>query len=112
MISESAEMDLKDEAANRASQEKLAQLRAAFEKSGQKGYLRKKLNLSDDPDVILPNPILLNGAFRAGEHRPWSDSQIVNRTKWTESSRIAQFTFQPCRSVRTRLPGIFSTVKN
>jgi hypothetical protein len=41
-------MDLKDEAANGASQEKLAQLRAAFEKSGQKGYLRKKLDLGEE----------------------------------------------------------------
>src|SRR5262249_6920599 len=42
---------------------------------------------SDDPDVILPHPILPNRAFRAGEHRPRSDSQIVNRTKWAASSR-------------------------
>ena len=53
MIPESVEMDLKDEAANGASQEKLAQLRAAFEKSGQKGYLRKKLDLGEEDAYAL-----------------------------------------------------------
>jgi len=53
MIPESVEMDLRDEAANGASQEKLAQLRAAFEKSGQKGYLRKKLDLGEEDAYAL-----------------------------------------------------------
>src|SRR5262249_11931355 len=41
---------------------------------------------SDDPYVILPHSILPNRAFRAGEHRPRSDSQTLNRTDWTVSS--------------------------
>jgi TolB-like protein/DNA-binding winged helix-turn-helix (wHTH) protein len=53
MIQESVEMDLKDEAANGASQEVLSQLRDAFEKSGQKGYLRKKLEVTQGDGYIL-----------------------------------------------------------
>jgi len=53
MIQESVEMDLKDEATNGASQEVLSQLRKAFEKSGQKGYLRKKLELTEDDGYVL-----------------------------------------------------------
>jgi tetratricopeptide (TPR) repeat protein len=46
MIAESLEMDLKDEAANGASPEKLARLRKAFERSGIRGYLKQKLQLT------------------------------------------------------------------
>jgi TolB-like protein/DNA-binding winged helix-turn-helix (wHTH) protein/Flp pilus assembly protein TadD len=46
MIAESVEMDLKDEAANGASPEKLARLRKAFERSGIRGYLKQKLQLT------------------------------------------------------------------
>jgi TolB-like protein/DNA-binding winged helix-turn-helix (wHTH) protein len=53
MIQESVEMDLKDEATNGASQEALSQLRKAFEKSGQKGYLRKKLEVTEGDGYVL-----------------------------------------------------------
>jgi TolB-like protein/DNA-binding winged helix-turn-helix (wHTH) protein/Flp pilus assembly protein TadD len=53
MIQESVEMDLKDEATNGASQEVLAQLRKAFEKSGQMGYLRKKLEVTEGDGYVL-----------------------------------------------------------
>jgi TolB-like protein len=43
MIPESVEMDLKDEAANGVSEEIISSLRKTFQTSGQKAYLRKKL---------------------------------------------------------------------
>jgi len=53
MIQESVEMDLKDEATNGASQEVLSQLRKAFERSGQKGYLRQKLEVTEGDGYVL-----------------------------------------------------------
>jgi TolB-like protein/DNA-binding winged helix-turn-helix (wHTH) protein len=53
MIQESVEMDLKYEATNGASQEVLSQLRKAFEKSGQMGYLRKKLEVTKGDGYVL-----------------------------------------------------------
>jgi TolB-like protein/DNA-binding winged helix-turn-helix (wHTH) protein len=53
MIPESVEMDLKNEATHGASEEVLAQLRKAFEKSGQNGYLRKKLELTRGDGYLL-----------------------------------------------------------
>jgi hypothetical protein len=45
-------MDLKDEAVHGASEERLFKLRKAFEKSGQRGYLRGKIETTqDDPYV-------------------------------------------------------------
>lgn len=50
MIAESVQTDLKDEANNGASQATLVALRTAFQKSGQRGYLSKKLEMTqDDP---------------------------------------------------------------
>jgi len=52
MIPQSIEMDLKDEAVHGASEETLFKLRKAFEKSGQRGYLRRKIETTrDDPYV-------------------------------------------------------------
>jgi predicted Zn-dependent protease len=45
MIPDSVEMDLKHEAVSGASQERLGELREAFKGSGQRCYLRKKLEL-------------------------------------------------------------------
>ena len=53
MIPDSVEMDLKDEATNGASEEVLAQLRKAFEKSGQNGYLKKKLELTKSDGYVM-----------------------------------------------------------
>ena len=53
MIQESVEMDLKDEASNGATQGVLSQLSKAFEKSGQKGYLRKKLEVTEGDGYVL-----------------------------------------------------------
>jgi tetratricopeptide (TPR) repeat protein len=48
MVPESIEMDLKDEAVNGTSKEILSNLRTTFERSGQKAYLRKKLETARD----------------------------------------------------------------
>jgi tetratricopeptide (TPR) repeat protein len=48
LISQSIEMDLKDEAVNATSEEKLFRLRKAYENSGQRGYLRKKLEMTGE----------------------------------------------------------------
>lgn len=53
IIAQSIEMDLKDEAANGASAEKLFKLRKAYENSGQRGYLRKKLELTREGPYAL-----------------------------------------------------------
>lgn len=56
LIPQSVEMDLKDEAANGAGDEKLVQLKKAYENSGQRGYLRKKLELTQE-GPYLPGQI-------------------------------------------------------
>jgi TolB-like protein/Flp pilus assembly protein TadD len=48
MIPESVEMDLKDEAVSGVNQEIISKLRKTFETSGQKAYLKKKLEMSGD----------------------------------------------------------------
>lgn len=53
IIAQSVEMDLKDEAANGASAEKLFKLRKAYENSGQRDYLRKKLELTQEGPYAL-----------------------------------------------------------
>ena len=82
-------MDLKDEAANGASQEKLAQLRAAFEKSGQKGYLRKKRDLGEEDAYALAqiNARLGNRdeAFRWWT-KPMSSASRSGYSKWIPNS--------------------------
>jgi TolB-like protein/Flp pilus assembly protein TadD len=53
MIAESVEMDLKDEAAHGTSEESMVKLKKAFETSGYKGYLRKKLEMANGNSYML-----------------------------------------------------------
>jgi hypothetical protein len=53
MIAESVEMDLKDEAANGASDESVFKLKKVFETSGYTGYLRKRLEMANGNSYML-----------------------------------------------------------
>lgn len=52
MIPQSVQMDLRDEASHGASEETLSKLRKAFEKSGLRGYLKEKLEVTRDDAYV------------------------------------------------------------
>jgi tetratricopeptide (TPR) repeat protein len=86
MIPESVEMDLKDEAVSGTSKENLSKLRKAFERSGQKGYLRKKLEMARDSpyDLAQINARLgnRNEAFR------WLEKLYDERSGWITKLKV------------------------
>lgn len=85
MIPESIETDLKDEAANGASREMLSTLRKAFEKSGQKAYLKKKLETARDTYTLAQVNARLGNrdeAFR------WLEKAYDERSGWITKLKV------------------------
>lgn len=87
MIPESVEMDLKDEASHGASQEVLSTLREAFDTSGQRAYLAKKLEVNEAREPYTLGQINARLGNRDEAFR-WLQKTCDERSGWANLLKV------------------------